>query len=120
MVGPAADELRVNFGAYTSGAHVETPLGMTAVTEVRVPGIAPAAFDFTDLFQTRMPGMYGNFERLARVLHPDVVTVGETVRALDVGTKFVSLGSVEKDGLLYVECVRGALLTASGKPLDRC
>ncbi|WP_436789975.1 glycoside hydrolase family 3 N-terminal domain-containing protein [Yinghuangia sp. YIM S10712] len=97
VVGPAADELRVHFGAYTSVSSAEMPIGMMAVMSGQVPGVDPATFVFTDIFQTRMPGMDPTFEQVARRLHPDAPTVVEALRAHDAKIDYVRLGSFEAD-----------------------
>ncbi|MFJ5304480.1 glycoside hydrolase family 3 N-terminal domain-containing protein [Streptomyces sp. NPDC088350] len=97
VVGPAADELRIHFGAYTSVSSAEMPLGMRAVMEGRVPGIDPATFVFTDIFQPRMPGMDPTFESAARKLHPEASTVLDALRELDAKIEFAQLGRFERD-----------------------
>ncbi|MEU5346558.1 glycoside hydrolase family 3 N-terminal domain-containing protein [Streptomyces sp. NPDC020766] len=97
VVGPAADELRIHFGAYTSVSAAEMPLGMMAVMEGRVPGVDPATFVFTDIFQTRMPSMGPTFEDTTRKLHPDADTVLNALRKLDAKIEFVSLGRFRTD-----------------------
>ncbi|SEQ00275.1 beta-glucosidase [Streptomyces sp. yr375] len=97
VVGPAADELRIHFGAYTSVSSAEMPLGMRAVMEGRVPGIDPATFVFTDIFQPRMPGMDPAFESAARKLHPEASTVLDALRELDSKIEFAQLGRFERD-----------------------
>ncbi|MFJ3778969.1 glycoside hydrolase family 3 N-terminal domain-containing protein [Streptomyces sp. NPDC090075] len=109
VVGPAADELRIHFGAYTSVSNAEMPIGMMAVLEGKVPGVDPATFNFTDIFQTRMPGMDGTFERVARDLHPEALTVLDAVRQSDANVEFASVGSFEKDGSLDAGIVRAAV-----------
>ncbi|SEP68201.1 beta-glucosidase [Streptomyces sp. yr375] len=116
VVGPAADELRVHFGAYTSVSQAEMPLGMAAVMEGRVPGVDPASFVFTDIFQTRMPGMDPTFEDATRALHPEARTVLDAVRELDPKAEFVPLGRFEKtdsgDGSLDAATVQAAVADA--------
>jgi beta-glucosidase len=112
VVGPAADELRIHFGAYTSVSNGEMPLGMMAVMEGKVPGVDPATFNFTDIFQTRMPGMDPTFEGVARDLHPDAPSVLDAVRELDAKVEFVSLGGFGKDDCLDAGTVRAAVAHA--------
>jgi beta-xylosidase len=112
IVGPAADELRIHFGAYTSVSNAEMPLGMMAVMEGKVPGVDPATFNFTDIFQTRMPGMDPTFEGVARDLHPEAATVLDAVRELDASVDFVALGRFEADGSLDAATVRAAVADA--------
>ncbi|OHV43851.1 glycoside hydrolase family 3 N-terminal domain-containing protein [Pseudofrankia sp. BMG5.36] len=97
VVGPAADELRVHFGAYTSVSQAEMPLGMRAVMTGQIPGVDPATFVFTDIFQTRMPGMGETFEAEARRTHPDAPTVLEALRRIDPSIEHVPLGGFEAD-----------------------
>ncbi|AEM84146.1 glycoside hydrolase family 3 N-terminal domain-containing protein [Streptomyces violaceusniger] len=112
VVGPAADELRIHFGAYTSVSNAEMPLGMMAVMEGRVPGVDPGTFNFTDIFQTRMPGMDATFEGVARDIHPEARTVFDGLKALDAKVDFVSLGRFEKDDSQDAEMVRAAVADA--------
>ncbi len=93
VVGPAADELRIHFAAYTSVSQAEMPIGMMAVMTGQVPGVDPANFIFTDLFQTRMPGMEPVFEQAARDLHPGMTTVVEALRQHDGEVRFAPLGT---------------------------
>ncbi|WP_241840437.1 glycoside hydrolase family 3 C-terminal domain-containing protein [Frankia sp. CcI49] len=97
VVGPAADELRVHFGAYTSVSNAEVPLGMMAVLTGQVPGVDPATFVFTDIFQPRMPGLDGRFEAEARRIHPDAPTVLDALRRTDPSVEHVPLGRFEAD-----------------------
>jgi beta-glucosidase len=97
VVGPAADELRVHFGAYTSVSSAEMPIGMVSVMEGKVPGVDPATFNFTDIFQTRMPGMDSTFEGVARELHPEARTVVDALREQAAEVDFVPLGSFAPD-----------------------
>ncbi|MFC8097775.1 glycoside hydrolase family 3 N-terminal domain-containing protein [Streptomyces sp. NPDC057363] len=96
VVGPAADEMRVHFGAYTSVSNAEMPIGMMAVMEGKVPSIDPASFVFTDIFQTRMPGMDDTFETAARELHPEAPTVLQALRDNGAQVDYVALGSFER------------------------
>ncbi|MGW0578430.1 glycoside hydrolase family 3 N-terminal domain-containing protein [Streptomyces sp. NPDC002920] len=109
VVGPAADELRIHFGAYTSVSNAEMPLGMMAVMEGKVPGVDPATFNFTDIFQTRMPGMDPTFEGVARDLHPEAPTALDALRALDAKIEYVSLGQFEKNDPLDVATLQAAI-----------
>ncbi|MCK9902652.1 glycosyl hydrolase [Parafrankia colletiae] len=97
VVGPAADELRIHFGAYTSVSNAEVPLGMVAVMTGQVPGVDPATFVFTDIFQPRMPGMDERFEAEARRLHPDAPTVLDALRRTDSSIAYAPLGRFEAD-----------------------
>jgi beta-glucosidase len=62
-----------------------------------VPGVDPASFIFTDLFQTRMPGMEPVFEQRARDLHPEMVPVVDELRRLDADVRYAELGGFEAD-----------------------
>ncbi|MGW0665112.1 glycoside hydrolase family 3 N-terminal domain-containing protein [Streptodolium elevatio] len=97
VVGPAADELRIHFGAYTSVSSGEMPMGIMAVLEGRVPGVDPTSFVFTDIFQTRMPGIEPAFEDAARRIHPDAPTVLDALRAHDSKIAYAPLGRFEAD-----------------------
>lgn len=111
VTGPAADELRIHFGAYTSVSHGEMPLGMRAIHSGQVAGIDPANFVFTDIFQARMPDLEPVFEAEARTLHPDAATVLQALRAAhpDAQITFAPLGSFTADPAhLDPEAVRQA------------
>ena len=97
VVGPAADELRIHFGAYTSASQAEMPLGMQAIMTGQVPGIDPATFVFTDIFQPRMPGMDTTFEATTRGLHPDSVTLLQALRNIDADITYAPLGRFDAD-----------------------
>ncbi|MBL7517282.1 glycoside hydrolase family 3 C-terminal domain-containing protein, partial [Frankia sp. CNm7] len=97
VVGPAADELRIHFGAYTSVSNAEVPMGMIAVMTGQIPGVDPATFVFTDIFQTRMPGLDERFEAEARRIHPDMPTVVDALRRLDPAIEHFPLGRFETD-----------------------
>lgn len=99
VTGPAADELRIHFGAYTSVAHGEMPLGMRAIHAGEAAGIDPANVVFTDIFQARMPDLEPVFESEARTLHPDAVTVLAALRDAhpDARITFAPLGSFTAD-----------------------
>ncbi|WP_194903914.1 glycoside hydrolase family 3 N-terminal domain-containing protein [Catenulispora rubra] len=92
LVGPAADELRIHFAAYTSVAAREMPIGMRAVREGKVTGVDPANFVFTDIFQTRIPELESVFEEGARTIHPEARTVLEAVREFDATIDFAPFG----------------------------
>nr|WP_307875496.1 glycoside hydrolase family 3 C-terminal domain-containing protein [Frankia nepalensis] len=91
LVGPAADELRIHFWAYTSVASAEVPLGAAAMMAGEVPGLDPEAV-FSDIFQLRMPGIEERFEAEARRIHPDAPTVLEALRRLEPTIGHVPLG----------------------------
>ncbi|GAA4994446.1 glycoside hydrolase family 3 N-terminal domain-containing protein [Yinghuangia aomiensis] len=114
VVGPAADELRIHFGAYTSAAHNEMWEGIRAVRTGQVPGIDPASFAFTDIFQTRLPGIDPAFEAVTRRLHPDAPSVLDALRAVDPKVDFASLGSFEADSAQPLDpaAVAGAVAAA--------
>ena len=111
VTGPAADELRIHFGAYTSVSHGEMPLGMRAIHTGQVAGVDPANFVFTDIFQARMPDLEPVFESEARTLHPDAVTLVQALRDAhpDAQITFTPLGSFTADPAdLDLEAVRRA------------
>ncbi|MFD3377524.1 MULTISPECIES: glycoside hydrolase family 3 N-terminal domain-containing protein [unclassified Streptomyces] len=97
LVGPAADELRIHFAAYTSVAAGEMPIGMRAVREGKVAGVDPATFVFTDIFQTRIADLDPVFEEQARKIHPDAPTVLDALRGFDPTVEFVTLGRFATD-----------------------
>ena len=97
VTGPGADELRIHFGAYTSVSNMEMQLGHLALRNGEIPGIDPATFNFTDIFQARMPGIEPRFEAKTRDLHPDALTVVDALRALDATVTFVPLGGFGAD-----------------------
>ncbi|GAA3219765.1 glycoside hydrolase family 3 N-terminal domain-containing protein [Actinocorallia longicatena] len=112
VTGPAADELRIHFGAYTSVSQSEMPLGMRAVMSGQVPGVDPAKFVFTDLFQTRLPGFDPVFEAEAHKIHPEAATIVEALRAHDPKIEFVPLGGFEAERPLDAAAVRDAVSDA--------
>ncbi|MET9830783.1 glycoside hydrolase family 3 N-terminal domain-containing protein [Streptomyces sp. NPDC006385] len=93
VTGPAADELRIHFGAYTSVAAAEMPTAIKAVRTGQVPGVDPATFAATDIVTTPLPGLQPRFEEMARALHPEALTVLEALRESDAKTDHVPLGS---------------------------
>ncbi|UGQ11588.1 glycoside hydrolase family 3 C-terminal domain-containing protein [Yinghuangia sp. ASG 101] len=93
VVGPAADDLRVHFGAYTSVAAAEMPAAIQAIRRGEVPGADPAAFDATAVTTTPLPGLQPRFEEMARALHPGARTVLGALRDVDPTTAYVPLGS---------------------------
>ncbi|MBL7496346.1 glycoside hydrolase family 3 N-terminal domain-containing protein [Frankia nepalensis] len=103
VVGPAADELRIHFGAYTSVSNAEVPLGMIAVMTGQIPGVDPATFVFTDIFQTRMPGIDDRFEVEVQRIHPDMPTVLDALRRIDPSIEHVPLGRFEPDAAYQLD-----------------
>jgi beta-glucosidase len=97
VVGPAADELRIHFGSYTSVADTEIPQAIARIVTGQVPGIDPSPDVFPDLFQTMLPGIEPVFEEGARRLHPESLTVFEAIRRIDPTAAHHSLGSLERD-----------------------
>ncbi|HWU08903.1 MAG TPA: glycoside hydrolase family 3 N-terminal domain-containing protein [Streptomyces sp.] len=97
VTGPAADELRVHFGAYTSVAAAEMPAAIKAVRSGEVPGVDSATFASTDIVTTPLPSLQQRFEEMARVLHPGAPTVLEALRETDAATAYVPLGSFTPD-----------------------
>lgn len=97
VVGEVADEIRINFGAYTAVANAEQPLGIMEIMSGKVPGIDPENAIFTDLFQTRLPGIEPAFETQARQLHPAAVTIIDAIRETAPDAVYHPIGSVEHD-----------------------
>jgi beta-glucosidase len=93
VTGPAADELRVHFGAYTSVAAAEMPAAIKAVRMGQVPGVDSKGFASSDIVTTPLPTLQPQFEQMARALHPDAPTVWEALRKSGAETDHVSLGS---------------------------
>jgi len=99
VVGPAADELRIHFGSYSSVADAEMPVAIARIVTGQVPGVEPAPDVFPDLFQTRLPGIEPVFEEGARRLHPEAVTVLDAIRAVEPTAAHHPLGSFADDEL---------------------
>jgi beta-glucosidase len=97
VVGPAADEVRIHFGAYTSVADIEVPQAIARIATGEVPGLDPNPAVFPDLFQTLLPGIEPVFEDRARRLHPDALTVVEAMRRIDPTVVHHPLGSLDLD-----------------------
>jgi beta-glucosidase len=97
VVGPAADELRIHFGAYTSVADTEVPQAIARIATGEVPGLDPNPDVFPDLFQTMLPGIEPVFEEGARRLHPDATTVVEALQRIDPTVAHWPLGSLDLD-----------------------
>jgi len=94
VAGCLADELRIHFGAYTDVANDEQPVAMSMIRAGQVPGIDPKTFNFTDMFQARMPGIEPAFEQAARALYPDAPTVLGMLTASDhLDVTFIGTGS---------------------------
>ncbi|WP_309052084.1 glycoside hydrolase family 3 N-terminal domain-containing protein [Streptomyces sp.] len=98
VTGPAADELRVHFGAYTSAAAAEMPTAVKAVRMGQVPGVDSATFSSTDIVTTPLPGLQPRFEEMVRALHPGAPTVWEAMRESGAAVEYVPLGSFTADG----------------------
>lgn len=97
VVGPAADEIRIHFGSYSSVADVEVPQALYRIATGQVPGVQANPDVFPDLFQTKLPGIEPVFEESARRLHPNAVTVLDAIRVLDPNTTYAALGSLATD-----------------------
>ncbi|MDQ0733286.1 glycoside hydrolase family 3 N-terminal domain-containing protein [Arthrobacter sp. B1I2] len=97
VVGELADEIRINFGAYTAVANEEQPLGIMQIMSGKVRGIDPANAIFTDLFQTRLPGIEPVFEARAREIHPETPTIIDAIRKASPGAGYHPVGSVHQD-----------------------
>jgi beta-glucosidase len=107
IVGAAADELRIHFGAYSSVADTEVPIAIARLAAGQVPGVRASQDVFPDLFQTRLPAIEPVFEEGARRLNPEAVTVLEAVRAVDPEAKYHSFASIDAE-----DFDRAALRTA--------
>ncbi|WP_067819822.1 glycoside hydrolase family 3 N-terminal domain-containing protein, partial [Actinomadura kijaniata] len=94
VVGPAATEIRIHFGSYSSVADAEFPLAIYRIAASQAQG-SPEVFP--DLFQTKLPGIEPVFEEGARRLHPEAVTVLDAIRAIDPGVRHHALGSLTAD-----------------------
>ena len=112
VVGSLADELRIHFGAYTDVANDEQPMAINMIRTGQVPTIDPATFNFTDIFQARIPGIASTFESIARGLYPDTPTLVDALRAGGVDVTFVDTGAPDSDEPVDGEVLRGAVADA--------
>jgi beta-glucosidase len=94
IVGTAADELRIHFGAYTSVADVELPIAIARIATGQVPGVNARQDVFPDIFQTRLPGIEPEFEAGARRLYPGAATVREAISAIVPDAEYHAFGSI--------------------------
>lgn len=113
VIGPATDELRIHFGAYTSVSNIEMMRGSMALRAGEIPGITAEEAIFTDIFQARLPGIEPTFEEAAKRLHPDASTLLGALRARRPDVTFVELGDLMPDAAVLEEAavasaVRGA------------
>lgn len=97
VTGPAADAVRIHFGAYSSVANQEMPLAMGQIMSGAVAGVEPSLEVFTDVFQVRLPGIDPLFEASARSLHPDAQTLVQALRAIDPSVAYHPFGSIDDD-----------------------
>jgi beta-glucosidase len=111
VVGPAAAELRIHFGAYTSVSDGEMPVAVAEILAGNVPGIEASPDVLPDMFQTRLPGVEPLFEEGARRLHPEALTVLEALRNADQTIEFHDFGSLTSDHSFAV----GDLVAAVGE-----
>jgi beta-xylosidase len=100
VTGPAADAIRIHFGAYSSVANQEMPLAMGQIMAGAVPGVEPSMEVFTDIFQVRLPGIDPLFETSARNLHPNAQTVAQAVQTLNPAVEHLPFGSIDEDAPL--------------------
>jgi beta-glucosidase len=100
VTGPAADAIRIHFGAYSSVANQEMPLAMGQIMAGAVPGVEPSMDVFTDIFQVRLPGIDPLFEASARNLHPDSQSLVEALQRLNPAIDHHPFGSIEDDATL--------------------
>jgi beta-glucosidase len=113
VVGPAADELRIHFGSYTSVADTEIPQAIARIVTGQVPGLDPAPDVFPDLFQVMLPGIEPVFEAGARRLHPDALTILEAMRRIDAAVTHHPFGSMDLDAAsIDPTAIHDAVLTA--------
>ncbi|MFJ4820830.1 glycoside hydrolase family 3 N-terminal domain-containing protein [Streptomyces sp. NPDC088801] len=93
VTGPAAAELRIHFGAYTSAAAAEMTAAIRAVRSGEVDGIDPVTFAAPDIVTTPLGQLQPRFEEMARALHPDAHTVLDALEAHRAPVTEVPLGS---------------------------
>ncbi|MET9972809.1 glycoside hydrolase family 3 C-terminal domain-containing protein, partial [Streptomyces sp. NPDC006356] len=98
VVGPAADELRIHFGAYTSAAAAEMSAAIKAVRGGQIPGVDPKTFAAADIVTTPLPQLQPRFEETVRALHPGARTVLDALRESEASVGHVALGSFSLDG----------------------
>ncbi|MFD0685959.1 beta-glucosidase family protein [Actinomadura fibrosa] len=106
VTGPAADELRIHFGAYSAVSTAEMRLGATALRSGEIPGIDPKNYVFTDIFTTRMPGLEPRFEAEARRLHPEAPTLLDALRDEQAHVTHLPFGGFGDDAVLDAAAVR--------------
>ncbi|QFU92548.1 glycoside hydrolase family 3 N-terminal domain-containing protein [Amycolatopsis sp. YIM 10] len=112
VVGPAADEVRIHFGAYSDVANRELPIAIRQILAGAVSGVEASAEVFTDLFQTRLPGTEPAFEESTRKLHPDAVSVLAALRSLVPTVEYHAFGSIEPAADLDEAALAGAVAGA--------
>ncbi|WP_437773440.1 glycoside hydrolase family 3 N-terminal domain-containing protein [Arthrobacter sp. KNU40] len=113
VVGSLADELRVHFGAYTDVANDEQPMAINMIRTGQVVTIDPATFNFTDIFQARIPGIAPTFEGIARGLYPDTPTILAALKAHpDIETIFVDCGTPDNNDPIDAGALRDAIAQA--------
>lgn len=114
VTGPAADEVRIHFGAYSSVADAEFPVAIAKILAGEVPGVSASPDVFPDLFQTRLPGVEPAFEAQARQLHPEAVTVVEALRDSAADVVHLPCGSlVDPEAELDLDALEAAAAEAS-------
>ena len=109
IVGPAADELRVHFGAYSTVSEAEMVTAVHLITTGQLPGMTVVPDVLPDLFQTRFPGIEPIFEAQTRTLHPQALTLAEAVRAVDAAVEYHAFGSLDRDEPLDVTTLEAVL-----------
>ncbi|MFJ8194028.1 glycoside hydrolase family 3 N-terminal domain-containing protein [Streptomyces sp. NPDC096094] len=110
VVGHLANELRIHFGAYTDVANAEIPLAMQLIKSGQVPGIDPEKYIFTELFNTRIPGIGPRFETQTREQYPDTPTLlGALTAVPGLDVTFVDAGSPDATGSVDAETVLDAV-----------
>lgn len=114
IVGPAADELRIHFGAYTSVSNIEMMRGSMALRSGEIPGITAEEAIFTDIFQARMPGIEPTFEEAATRLHPNARTLLGALQARRADISFVTFGDLTPGATLLDEAAVASAVSGAG------
>ncbi|MET9970897.1 glycoside hydrolase family 3 C-terminal domain-containing protein, partial [Streptomyces sp. NPDC006356] len=113
VVGSLADELRIHFAAYTDVANAEVPIAMQMIRSGQVPGIDPEKYIFTELFNTRIPGVGPRFEALTCEQYPDTPTLLAALRSVPgLDVTFVGTGSPDATEPIDADAVTAAVRDA--------
>lgn len=100
VTGPAADAIRIHFGAYSSVANQEMPMAMGQIMGGAIPGVEPSLEVFTDIFQVRLPGIDPLFEASARKLHPRSQTLADALKTINPAIEHHAFGSMDENPAL--------------------